>query len=92
MKLTNFALRNLLGIQYQEPLANLHEYRDLKISHEEAKVGGEKQFSHKINGQTKKLAVKIPPGIQSGTQIRLRGMGRKNSRQTGDLYLKVKVG
>ena len=91
LKLTNFALRNLLGIQYQEPFANLHEYRDLKISREEARIGGEKQFSYKNNGRIKKLAVKIPPGIEPGTQIRLRGMGRKSRQLIGDLYLKVKV-
>ena len=91
VKLTRFALKTLLGIQYQEPLSSLHEYRDLKISRAEAESVGEKRFSYRINGQEKKLVVKIPPGIQSGTQIRLRGMGRKNKQQTGDLYLKVKI-
>lgn len=65
MKMTNFALKKLFGIQYQEPLSNLHEYHDLKISREEAANGVEKQFSYKINGQKKKLMVKIPAGIQS---------------------------
>ncbi len=91
-KLTKFALKTLLGIQYQEPLSSLQEYRDLKISRAEAASGAEKRFSYRVNGQTKNLAVKIPPGIQTGTQIRLKGMGRKNKQQTGDLYLKVKVG
>jgi DnaJ-class molecular chaperone len=92
IKLANFALKNLFGIRYQKPLANLHEYRDLKISREEAQAGGEKQFSYKINGTVKKLAVKIPSGIKPGTQIRLRGMGKQSGQITGDLYLKVKVG
>ena len=91
MKLTNFALKNLFGIQYQEPISNLHEYHDLKISHQDAGAGGEKQISFKINGQTRNLVVKIPPGIQAGTQIRLRGMGRKSRQLTGDLFLKVKI-
>jgi len=92
VKLANFALKNLFGVQSQEPLVNLHEYRDLKLSREEAKAGGEKQFSYKINGHKKALAVKIPVDIKPGTHIRLRGMGRKSGQLTGDLYLKVRVG
>lgn len=92
MKLTKFALKKLFGVQYPEPLSYLDEYHDLEISSEEAVDGGEKQFSYKINGKKRKLMVKIPAGIQAGTQIRLRGMGRKNGQQIGDLFLKVKLG
>ena len=92
MKLTGFALKRLFGIQYQEPISNLHEYHDFKISREEAAGGGEALFSYKVEGKKKNLEVKIPAGIQSGTQIRLRGMGRKSGQLTGDLFLKVKIG
>lgn len=39
----------------------------------------------------KTLAVKIPPGIQDGTRIRLRGQGGEelNGGERGDLYLRI---
>jgi len=57
----------------------------------EALAGGEKEFRYRQDKRTRKLMVKIPPGIQHGTQIRLKGMGRKNGKMTGDLYLRVKL-
>jgi molecular chaperone DnaJ len=54
-------------------------------------MGGEKEFRYKSGRKTRKLMVKIPTGIQEGTQIRLRGMGQKKGRATGDLYLQVKL-
>ena len=43
--------------------------------------------------ETKKLEVKIPPGIQDGGRIRLRGQGGEGSGggASGDLYLKVRL-
>jgi len=37
------------------------------------------------------VEVKIPPGIQSGKILRLRGRGLGRGRQTGDLYVEVRV-
>jgi len=91
MKLSIFVMKRLFGIKYEEPQTNLDLLQDLKVSASEAKTGGEKQFSYKIGRKRKKLMVKIPPGIQSGTQIRLKGMGDKRGKKTGDLYLKVNV-
>jgi DnaJ-class molecular chaperone len=91
MKLTNFALRKLFGIRYESPAPGLDLYENLVLSQTEAGAGGEKEFTYKNNGRQKKLMVKIPAGIRTGTQIRLRGMGRKEGSRTGDLYLVVKV-
>ena len=91
MKVGNFIMRKLFGIQYQEPQPNLDQVRELELTASEARMGGEKEFEYRIERQTKKLIVKIPAGIQPGTNIKLRGMGRKNGQKTGDLYLKVKL-
>ena len=42
---------------------------------------------------TKKLTVKIPPGVKDGTKIKIRGKGNAGARggQPGDLYLITKV-
>lgn len=41
----------------------------------------------------RKIEAKIPPGVQTGSKIRLRGQGRRSARggASGDLYLKIKV-
>ena len=67
------------------------KFIELEISPAEAAIGGEKQVSYKRGGQTKKLMVKIPPGVKSGTRIRLKGMGMIEDKESGDLYLHIKV-
>ncbi|BCX03951.1 MAG: molecular chaperone DnaJ [Candidatus Roseilinea sp.] len=38
------------------------------------------------------LEVKIPPGVKTGSRVRVRGQGGKNARgQAGDLYLVIEV-
>ena len=43
--------------------------------------------------QTRKVQVKVPPGVDSGTRLRLRGEGEGGYRggQTGDLYVRLNV-
>ncbi len=91
LKVGKFALRKLLGIQFAPPLKDLDQNTELEISQEESVIGGEKQFTCKRGREKKKLMVKIPPGIQSGTKIRLKGMGLAEGNRSGDLYLHVKV-
>ncbi len=41
---------------------------------------------------TEKLSVKIPPGVATGSKIRVQGKGESGGRgKKGDLYLKIKV-
>ena len=91
MKLSSFVLRRLFGVQYQPPQPNLDRHEEFALLASEASQGGEKEFVYKNGRQKKKLMVKIPAGIQSGTQIRLKGMGLKEGKRTGDMYLEVKV-
>lgn len=43
--------------------------------------------------QTRKVQVKVPPGVDSGTRLRLRGEGEGGYRggQSGDLYVRLNV-
>ncbi len=44
------------------------------------------------NVTTEKLSVKIPPGVSTGSKIRVQGKGESGTRgEQGDLYLKIKV-
>ena len=56
--------------------------------------GGEVQLSiQRESGRTETLAVKIPPGIEGGKKIRLRGQGQPAPRNgtPGDLLITVRV-
>jgi DnaJ-class molecular chaperone len=91
MRMMGFFLKKLLGIQAPAAPANLNVYQDLELQVEEAEWGGEKELLVTSSSGRHKLMVKIPAGIQSGTRIRLRGLGKKAGRQSGDLYLNVKI-
>ncbi len=91
-RIGKYALRKLLGFQYEPlPKQNLDRHIELEISPDEATAGSEKPISYKRGTQTKKLMVKIPSGVKSGTKIRLNGMGLVENKKSGNLYLHVKV-
>ena len=61
------------------------------LARKEIPSGTMKEFSFERNGKIERLSVKIPEGIQDGTNLRLRGMGKNTPGRVGDLYLKVKL-
>jgi DnaJ-class molecular chaperone len=70
--------------QYQQaPVVNY----EIIISKDQAKKGMEKDL---VRNQ-KKLRVKIPAGIKSGTKIRLGNARNITDAQPGDIYITVKV-
>jgi len=91
-KLGGFVLRKLLGVQYQAlPEKSLDWHLDFEISAAEAAGGGEKSVTYQRDGKKKRLVVKIPAGVKAGSKIRLRGMGIKGGKESGDLYLHIKI-
>ncbi len=92
VKMTKYVLSKLFGFEY-EPLSeqSLDQHIEFEISPAEADMGGEKPITYKRDRQTKRLMVKIPPGVKTGTKIRLKGMGITEDRKSGDLYLHIKV-
>jgi len=91
-KIGKYILRKLFGFQYEPlPEQNLDQHIELEVSPAEAASGGEKQVTYKRGKETKKLVVKIPSGVKSGTKIRLKDMGLIEDKKSGDLYLHVKV-
>ncbi len=89
-KMSRFAIKRLFGVDLEPPVV-LDRHLELEITHQEAEQGGEGQVSYNRNGRQKKLVVKIPAGIKSGTKIRLKGMGNKKGKKSGDLYLHIKI-
>jgi len=92
VKIGKYALRKLLGSQYEAlPKQSLDQHIELEISLAEATAGCEKGITYKRGKQTKKLMAKVPPGVRAGTKIRLKGMGIIEGKKSGDLYLHIKV-
>jgi DnaJ-class molecular chaperone len=87
-RFSRFMLKRLLGIEYTP---NLDLHIELELTSEEIAAGGDKEISYKRGKQRKKLIVKIPPSVRTGTRIRLKGMGLTENKKTGDLYLNINV-
>jgi len=90
-KVGRFILNKVFDPQWGSTSADLHY--NLSITPEEAVRGAEKRIALKRASTTEKLLVKIPPGIRSGTNLRLRGKGKGRSRggRVGDLYLTIEI-
>ena len=76
-----------------EPAASgLNLRYHLTITSQEAAAGARKQVAFMRGGQLEELMVTIPPGIRSGTRLRLQGKGLEGKTGArGDLYLRVAV-
>ena len=66
---------------------------DLTITLEEAATGTEKLLSIRREAKSEKIAVKIPPGIDTGKKLRVAGKGEPGAGggPPGDLYVRVQV-
>jgi DnaJ-class molecular chaperone len=67
---------------------------ELTVPFSTAITGGEVQFSlQRPTGQAETISVKIPPGIEEGKKIRLRGQGTPSPKggQPGDLLITIHI-
>jgi curved DNA-binding protein CbpA len=88
-KLARMVLKNLGGAEVSEKGGDVND--TIRIDPQLAHTGG--PYAYFLREKSKKLVVKIPPGVRNGQRIRLTGMGHSGSGggQTGDLYLKVNI-
>ncbi|UCD32031.1 MAG: J domain-containing protein [Desulfobacterales bacterium] len=88
-KLSRLLLKTIGGVELQENGANIKDV--IHLTPEQARQGG--PFAYFFRKKSKKLVVKIPPGVREGQRIRLAGMGEggKGGGTSGDLYLEVKI-
>lgn len=74
------------------PADDLNLYTYLPISRKELLLGARKLVSIPFGGKKRSFWVNIPAGMQEGSLIRLRGLGREDPRMgSGDLYIKLIV-
>ena len=52
---------------------------------------GRRSASPVMRAARRTFMVTIPPETESGTRIRLAGLGRKEGERSGDIYLKILV-
>jgi curved DNA-binding protein len=71
---------------------NLRQGQDLEhtvdISLEEAFHGTTRLLTYEDG---RRIEASIPPGVKTGSKVRLSGQGMEGARGSGDLYLKVRV-
>jgi DnaJ-class molecular chaperone len=65
----------------------------LQIPFQTAVTGGDAQVTVQRDGKLETIAVKIPPGIEEGQKIRLRGQGERAGPDAppGDILIHVRV-
>jgi DnaJ-class molecular chaperone len=88
-KIVRFMLRKIGGVQLPEDGVDIHE--NLYLDALQALQGG--PYAYFLRRRSKKLVVKIPPGIRDGQRIRLAGMGERGRAggKPGDLFLRVHI-
>jgi len=66
---------------------------EIEIPFEVAAEGGQRDLAFQRNGKTERLMVKIPPGVDTGSVIRLAGQGEPgvNGGPPGDLLITLRV-
>ncbi len=64
----------------------------LRLSRREAERGGQRRVTLASGRRAEDVSVTIPPGIRSGTRLRLRGKGRpRRDGSRGDAYLAIEI-
>ena len=88
-KISRLLLQKISGLKLPEDGSDIHDH--LYLEPQQALSGG--PYAYFLRRQSKKIVVKIPPGIRNGQSIRLAGLGQdgKNGGLTGDLLLKVHI-
>ncbi|NPV05832.1 MAG: rhomboid family intramembrane serine protease [Syntrophaceae bacterium] len=81
-------LQRLLPVSESDDL-DLHG--TIVITAREARNGTRKMISVPGDAARRAFMVRIPPGTEDGTRIRLAGLGRTEGGRAGDIYLEIRV-
>jgi DnaJ-class molecular chaperone len=67
-------------------------HSELSVTVDEARRGTKKPIAVQRNGEREELLVTVPPGVRTGTRLRLREKGDSGSHGApGDLYLTIRI-
>lgn len=72
---------------------NLDRELELKVSFEEAILGGKKSVSFNTGAGPDRIMVSIPPGIEDGKKLKVKGKGVQDvlTGSRGDLYCRIRI-
>lgn len=78
---------------HRQPAKGQDYIMRLNIPFRQAVSGGERMVNYQHNGQTEKIQVRIPAGIETGQKLRVSGKGgpSPSGGKTGDLLLEITV-
>lgn len=78
---------------HQEAIAGKDITTDVEIDFLESVQGSKREIRLKRSGRVENLTVKIPPGVNNGSKVRLAGKGEAGQfgGGAGDLYLHISV-
>ncbi|MCG6924462.1 MAG: J domain-containing protein [Acidobacteria bacterium] len=77
------------GEVYEPPS---HAEGEVTLTLPEVLNGSTREVGINEGGKTRRVEVKIPPGVRHGSRVRVAGAGGKGSRgQRGNLYLNVRI-
>lgn len=81
------------GGQHRRPIKGQDYLMRLTIPFRQAVLGGERTIDLERKGQTEKLQVRIPSGVDNGQKLRIPGKGGDSPAggPTGDLLLEINV-
>jgi curved DNA-binding protein len=70
---------------------NLDRELELRLSFEEAVTGGKKSISFNAGGGLDRIMISIPPGIEEGKKLKVKGKGSSDplTGRKGDLFCRV---
>ena len=71
--------------------ADLDREAPLAVTLEEAYRGVEKTVTIPRDDESRTLSVTVPPGVKTGSRLRMKGEGEAGGNGRGDLYLVVEV-
>lgn len=80
-------LGNTFGQGRKKPAPKRQVSYEITITEEQASKGIEKVLQRR----GKKLRVKIPPGVHTGSKVKLANARQLTDGQKGDIYIKIKV-
>ncbi len=82
----------LQSISPSERSDELDLHGAIKLTSREASHGARKMISLPQGLRKRTLMVTIPPGVEEGTRLRLKGLGKRESGgQRGDLFLEIQI-
>lgn len=77
----------------EERVDGANTFADVEISFDEAIEGTQRKLSIKRGDKVERITVKIPPGVDNASKVRVAGKGQPGfgGGKSGDLYLHIRV-